>query len=202
MTKIEVNEPKTKRGIATRNKIMKSAERLFGEKGYYDTSINDIAMKAKVAPGTIYIYFKDKFTLYCYLLNDYSHLLRSEIVRKIKELDCKTRREAEKVGMLHFLQTIEEHPYIYQIIWESLYIDKNLFIDYYTNFAAHYRKGLDKAYVNDEIGEWDHEVIAYLLMGIVNFIGLRYVFFKKDRDLEEVVDEVMKVLDGGLFLKQ
>ncbi len=202
MTKIEVNEPKTKRGIATRNKIMKSAERLFGEKGYYDTSINDIAMKAKVAPGTIYIYFKDKFTLYCYLLNDYSHLLRSEIVRKIKELDCKTRREAEKVGMLHFLQTIEEHPYIYQIIWESLYIDKNLFIDYYTNFAAHYRKGLDKAYVNDEIGEWDNEVIAYLLMGIVNFIGLRYVFFKKDRDLEEVVDEVMKVLDGGLFLKQ
>ena len=202
MTKIEVNEPKTKRGIATRNKIMKSAERLFGEKGYYDTSINDIAMKAKVAPGTIYIYFKDKFTLYCYLLNDYSHLLRSEIVRKIKELDCKTRREAEKVGMLHFLQTIEEHPYIYQIIWESLYIDKNLFIDYYTNFAAHYRKGLDKAYVNNEIGEWDNEVIAYLLMGIVNFIGLRYVFFKKDRDLEEVVDEVMKVLDGGLFLKQ
>lgn len=201
MVKIEVPEPKTKRGIATRSKIMKAAERLFGEKGYYDTSINDIATKAKVAPGTIYIYFKDKFTLYCYLLNDYSHLLRSEIVRKINELDCKTRREAEKVGMLHFLQTIEEHPYIYQIIWESLYIDKSLFIDYYTNFAEHYTKGLDKACANEEISNFDNEVIAYMLMGIVNFIGLRYVFFKKDRNLEDVVGEVMEVLDNGLFRK-
>ncbi|MBN2878457.1 MAG: TetR/AcrR family transcriptional regulator [Clostridia bacterium] len=201
MVKIEVPEPKTKRGVATRSKIMKAAERLFGEKGYYDTSINDIATKAKVAPGTIYIYFKDKFTLYCYLLNDYSHLLRSEIVRKIKELDCKTRREAEEVGMLHFLQTIQEHPYIYQIIWESLYIDKSLFIDYYTNFAEHYTKGLDKAFADEEISKFDNEVIAYMLMGIVNFIGLRYVFFKKDRNLEDVVGEVMEVLDKGLFRK-
>ena len=45
MVKIEVPEPKTKRGIATRSKIMKAAERLFGEKGYYDTSINDIATR-------------------------------------------------------------------------------------------------------------------------------------------------------------
>ncbi len=85
MAVINITEPKTKRGLATRNKILKAAERLFGEKGYYNTSINDIAVKAKVAPGTLYIYFKDKYTLYQYLVTEYSHLLRSEISKKIKE---------------------------------------------------------------------------------------------------------------------
>ncbi len=202
MTNDAVKQPKTKRGLATRNKILKAAERLFGEKGYYGTSINDIAMKAKVAPGTLYIYFQDKFTLYCYLLKQYSHMLRSEIALKIKESGCESRREKERIGMLRFLQVIQEHPYIYNIIWESLYIDKSLFIDYYDTFAEHYRKNLDEAYENGEIAEYDNETIAYMLMGIANFIGLRYVMFEKKADLEGAVDEIMKVLDNGLFLKK
>jgi AcrR family transcriptional regulator len=201
MIKVAVKEPKTKRGLATRNKILKAAERLFGEKGYYGTAINDIATKAKVAPGTLYIYFQDKYTLYCYLLNQYNHLLRSEIAKKIKESGCTSRRDSERIGMLRFLEIINEHPYIYNIIWESLYIDKSLFIDYYQTFAEHYHINLDKAKDTGEIGDYDNEVLAYILMGISNFIGLRYVIFEKNNDLEWVVDEVMRVLDEGLFNK-
>jgi AcrR family transcriptional regulator len=199
MTKVAVKEPKTKRGLATRNKILKAAERLFGEKGYYGTSINDIATKAKVAPGTLYIYFQDKYTLYCYLLNQYNHLLRSEIAKKISKSSCTSRRDREKIGMLRFLEIIKEHPYIYNIIWESLYIDKTLFVDYYHTFAQHYHKNIDKAKSDGEISNYDSEVMTYILMGISNFIGLRYVIFEKDTDLEYVVDEVMKVLDKGLY---
>jgi AcrR family transcriptional regulator len=197
---IAVNEPKTKRGFNTRNKILKAAERTFGEKGYYGTSINDIATRAKVAPGTLYIYFKDKFTLYCYLLNQYNHLFRSEIAKKITESECKTRRDGERIGLLRFLEIIQKHPHIYNIIWESLYIDKKLFVDYYKTFAEHYKKNLDSAFRRGEIGEYDNELLAYLMMGIANFIGLRYVIFGKNTNLEEVVDEAMKVLDNGLFI--
>ena len=55
-----VNLPKTKRGQATLDRICSSAEQLFFKKGYHATSINDITYKAKVAPGTFYIYFTDK----------------------------------------------------------------------------------------------------------------------------------------------
>lgn len=199
MAKPAVKEPKTKRGIATRNKILKAAEQLFGKKGYYGTSINDIATKAKVAPGTLYIYFKDKFTIYCYLLNQYNHLFRSEIAQKITQANCSTRREQERVGMLRFLQIIQEHPYMYNIIWESLNIDKQLFIEYYETFSEHYHKNLDIAYKKGEIIQVDNEVLSYMLMGIANFVGLRYVIFDNDADLEKVVDEIMKVLDRGLF---
>lgn len=200
MAKQAVKEPKTKRGIATRNKILKAAEQLFGKKGYYGTSINDIATKAKVAPGTLYIYFKDKFTLYCYLLNQYNHLFRSEIAQKITEAHCKTRKEQERIGMLRYLQIIQEHPHMYNIIWESLNIDKQLFVEYYQTFSEHYRKNLDIAYEKKEIAEFNNETLSYMLMGIANFVGLRYVIFDKDPDLEKVVDEIMRVLGGGLFI--
>lgn len=199
MTGISVNEPKTKRGFVTRSKILKSAERLFGEKGYYGTSINDIAQKAGVAPGTLYIYFKDKFTLYCYLLQQYNHLLRSEIAKKIAELGCCSRREREKIGLLRFLEIIQEHPHIYNIIWEAMYIDKSLFVNYYQTFSQHYHRNLDEAYERGEIEEFDNEILSYVLMGIAHFIGLRYVIFEKNVNLESVVNEVMEMLDNGLF---
>ncbi len=199
MADISVIEPKTKRGLATREKILKAAERLFGEKGYYNTSINDIAVKAKVAPGTLYIYFKDKYTLYCYLVTRYGHLVRSRIAQDIKNSDCTSRREKEKIGMLSYLNIIQEHPHVYNIIWESLHIDKELFVAYYEKFSGNYQKNLKKAFDEGEIYEFDNELISYVLMGISSFIGLRYVTFEKTMDLEYIVDQVMRMLDGGLF---
>ena len=63
--------PKTARGLTTMNRIIKAAETEFGRKGYYNTGINDIATRAKVASGTIYLYFDDKYSLYVHLLTQY-----------------------------------------------------------------------------------------------------------------------------------
>ena len=34
------------------------------------------------------------------------------------------------------------------------------------------------------------------MMGISNFIGLHWVVFKEERDLDHVVNEAMKIIDG------
>lgn len=43
--------------------IYESAYELFGTKGIYDTSIDDIVKKAGVAKGTFYLYFKSKYDI-------------------------------------------------------------------------------------------------------------------------------------------
>jgi hypothetical protein len=45
----------------------------------------------------------------------------------------------------------------------------------------------------------DNTVLAYMLMGIANFVGLKYVFFDKDADLETVADEAMKFYRHGFL---
>lgn len=188
-----MNQPKTSRGKATMNRIIKAAEKELGKRGYYNTTINDIATAAKVAPGTIYIYFEDKYTLYSSLLNTYGHEIRKGIAEAVAGLT--DRLEIERAGLLSFLKQVKKRPYMYNIIWESLYINKDLFMDYYETFASRYAAQLDRA--GNMNNHMDSTVMAYMLMGISNFIGLKYVFFEKNADLEQVADEVMKFLRSG-----
>ena len=190
-------QPKTARGLLTKNRIIKAAEQVIGKKGYYNASINDIAQRAKVAPGTIYIYFDDKYSLYCFLLQQYGHNIRKEIARATAGLT--DRLQIEREGLLAFLKIVRKFPHMYKIIWESLFINQELFVGYYEEFARRYIMQLDA--ISDELIEVDHTVLAYALMGISNFIGLKYVFFDQDADLEYVADEVTKMLRLGMMKK-
>ena len=192
-----VNQPKTKRGQATLDRICDAAEQLFFKKGYHGTSINDITYKAKVAPGTFYIYFSDKLSLYKYLLISYSHRIRMNIAKDVK--GCTNRKEIERIGLKSFLLFIKENKHVYNIIWESLYIDKKLFIEYYTDFAESYVKHITDAQEMGEMKNHDPEIVAYILMGVSNFIGLNWIMFKESDELDAVVDKVIRALDEGLF---
>ena len=195
---MSIATPKTERGKTTMNRIIKAAETEFGRRGYHNTSVNDIATRAKVAPGTIYIYFEDKYSLYCHLLKQYGHKIRKNIARHIEGLT--DRLEIERAGLLAFLEYVKRYPHMYNIIWESLYINKELFVNYYEDFARRYKAQLDKA--ADELVDMDTMVLAYVFMGVSNFVGLKYVFFDKEADLTRVVDEVMKLMAHGLLRKQ
>jgi len=189
------NTPKTARGLTTMNRIIRAAEVEFGRKGYHYTGINDIAQRAKVASGTIYLYFSDKYSLYVYLLTQYGERIRRDIAKNTKDLT--DRGEIERMGLLSFLKLVKKQPHMYNIIWESLHINPKLFIDYYETFARRYKAQLDHA--QGDITPMDNMVMAYALMGIANFVGLKYVFFDKKADLEYVVDEVMKIYRHGIL---
>jgi AcrR family transcriptional regulator len=171
---------------------------VFYEKGYHSTSINDITSLAGVALGTFYVYFDSKYNLYKYLLLQCSHMIRKNLSQAVE--NCKTRRDVERVGLKAWLEFALDNQYMYHIIWESLYIDHDLFVNYYTTFCAGYMTGLEKAEQDGELRDIDPEVLAYTLMGASNFLGLNWGLFKEDRaSVDHVVEEFMKILDNGIF---
>ena len=52
------------------NIILTSAMYLFATKGYDSTTLDEIAKDAGCSHGLLYHYFKDKYTLYDYLVNN------------------------------------------------------------------------------------------------------------------------------------
>lgn len=195
-----INKPQTERGKRTLNSIVNAAVQVFYEKGYHNASINDITRLAGVATGTFYIYFDGKYNLYKYLLLSCSRMIRKHLTKSIR--GCKTRREAERMGLKCWMEFVLKNQYIYPIIWESMYIDRQLFDDYYITFCEAYSKGLKKAEDDGEVAPIDTEVLAYALMGISNFIGLNWGLFRtntSDAEVDRVVDEYMKILDNGIF---
>lgn len=55
-----VNEPKQKRSIETRNKILEVGSMLILKEGYHNVTTDDIAKAAGLSTGIVYHYFKDK----------------------------------------------------------------------------------------------------------------------------------------------
>lgn len=193
----DVNIPKTARGQETMDRICRASEELFSQNGYYNTSITDIAQKAEVAPGTVYIYFKDKLSIFRYLLEDLSYNLRKEIAIAIK--NCKNRYEEERIGFRVFFDFARKHIGLYKIIWEAQFVDEKLFKEYYDNFANRYVKRIEDAQKNNEMVDVDPVTLAYCLMGITNFIGLKWVIFNDEPVPDEVIDDIMKCLKLGIF---
>lgn len=190
--------PKTPKGVETLNNILSAAARLIYERGYHGANISDITKLAGVATGTFYLYFDSKISLYRYLLLQIGHTIRREMSEKTRA--CKTRREAERAGLIAWLNYVRVHPYVYNIIWESLYVDRKLFTEYYETFNKSYVSGLKAAQDNGEVSDIDFDVLSYALMGISNFVGLKYCMFSEEpADFGKVADEIMKVLENGMF---
>ena len=59
-----IREPKQKRAIEKKEKIIDAGFELICENGYYNTNTVEIAKKAGVSTGIVYQYFKDKYSIF------------------------------------------------------------------------------------------------------------------------------------------
>ncbi len=200
-----IKQPKTNKGKDTLERIVRSGEKLFHELTYPVASVNDIVEEAGVGIGTFYLYFDSKQSLFRYLVLSYHHDIRKIIAERT--CNCSSRKEIERIGFKTFFEYIIENPYSYTIIWQSLVVDRPLFVYYYTSFAEKYRIGvqqaMDKGEVFDDIEAID---VAYTLMGITNFLGLKITIFNDGTpnidEIDHIVDDAMKLLENGMFIKK
>lgn len=195
----EVKIPTTRNGKATFKIITDTAIDLFYKQGYHNTTISNITNSAGIGAGTFYLYFPNKLSLYKYILNEFQHNIRKEIAEKVSSVEG--RFEKEKEGIKTFIKYAIENPHSYNIIWESLYIDKKLFIDYYEGFANRYERGLDESISDGEMHDVNTELVSYILMGVSNFIGLKVLLDlgSNNQDVDKLVDEVMDIIKTGIF---
>lgn len=61
---VPVREPRQKRSIEKKEKIIQAGFELFCERGYQNTNTNEIAERAGVSIGTLYSYFEDKKSIF------------------------------------------------------------------------------------------------------------------------------------------
>lgn len=203
MNNVSYRLPKTKTGQKTFDKIIRAGKKLFAANGFQVTSINDIIAKARVAAGTFYIYFDNKLALYLYLLDLYRISIRKASSNAIVGLT--SRLEMEREGLKAFIKFVKQDPLAYKLVWESLFVDFDIFKEYYKEFSESYVYHLNKFVAMGEIrNDIDIETVSYVLMGISNFVGLQILFRDTvtDQEIDYVVDEAMKLLEAGLFIKK
>ncbi len=180
-------------------KLCAEAEKLFATKGFYETSISEICSAAHTAVGTFYIYFDSKTAIYRYLVENYRHEIKRLMATSI--VNCNTRLEKEREGIKAFVLYAKQRPHIYNNIWGSLSVEKELFENYYISFVKSYYNSILRDI--DEIDVPDVMTLAYSLMGITNFVSLRAILEDMDEaQVNEMIDNhLMPILEKGIYKK-
>lgn len=188
--------PKTARGERTRARILKAAEETFGTLGYHRAGIADITRAAGVASGTFYTYFVSKEQTLRELVQEMGRRLRAHLERETA--DAQDRLESEEMGLRAFLQYLRDNPALYRVLQEAQFVDESIYRSYYESFGERYIRMLAGASDRGEIRPGNDEVRVWALMGISNFLGLRYALWEKEMHFDEIVATVSDLLRNGL----
>ncbi len=97
-----------------RTEILAAAIKLFGRKGFDATRAEDIATAARLAKGTLYLYFKSKEAIYTAAVTRAVRELREELGRRTSETHG--FRERLAVNLRVRLLFWQEHEAIYRLL--------------------------------------------------------------------------------------
>ncbi|MBR5987779.1 MAG: TetR/AcrR family transcriptional regulator [Clostridia bacterium] len=101
-----IREPKQKRSIEKKERIIKAGYDLFAEKGYFCTNTAEIAKAAGVSTGIVYGYFHDKRDILLEALDIYIHAVFTPILAL---LDDVTELDFEKIIPLAIDRGVQAH---------------------------------------------------------------------------------------------
>ncbi|TDE89936.1 TetR/AcrR family transcriptional regulator [Occultella glacieicola] len=203
--------PRTARGTRTRAKILEAAETVFSELGYAEASIVKITEAAGVGQGTFYLYFETKKHVFDELVEDLNRRVRHAMTEGAR--GATTRMEAERAGFAAFFAFTAEHPALYRVIREAEFVSPEALRLHYTRIVEGYIEGLSQARDAGEIGNVDPTVAAWVLMGIGEMVGMRWVLWGSGAEAgadadptasgtsavpPAVFDEMMRLISGAL----
>ncbi len=156
-----------------------------------------ITEAAGVGQGTFYQYFSGKQQIFDELVDDLNRRVR----RAMSEAAAKgtTRAEKERLGFAAFFRLTAEHPALYRVIRQAEFVSPKAMHAHYERIVEGYAQGLRHAVDDGEIVALDPDVVAWVLMGIGEMIGLRWVLWgDSDRVPKKVLDEVIAFITRGL----
>lgn len=196
--------PLTKRGEATRRRLLEAAEVVFAEQGYHEASIVKITERAGIGLGTFYLYFDSKQSIFEALVIDLNRRVRHSMSEAME--GASSRVEAERAGFAGFFRFTAEHPALYRVVREAEFVSPEVLRLHYTRIVEGYEAGLrDAQEVGDVDPALDPAITAWALMGMGELIGMRFLLWERDAqgnppaELDPAVfDAVSRFIDNAL----
>lgn len=100
--------------------LLYSAFELFTEKGIHNTSISDIVKRAKMAKGTFYLYFKDKYDIRDRLIAGQASSLFEKASQEIEKREWNSLEERIVALADNIIDQLQANPVLLKFISKNL----------------------------------------------------------------------------------
>jgi len=183
--------------------ILDAAIEVFAEKGFHHARISDIARRAGVADGTIYLYFRNKDDVLLTIFEEKMGILIAGVLAALDGVDDPLQK-VRIFARYHFRQ-VEDHRALAEVLQIELRLSNKFLKEYrpeklweYLNvFANIVREGQERGVVRAEL---DPFVLMWAFFGALDEIAMQWVLAKR-RDkfsLEATADTVADVFIRGM----
>jgi TetR/AcrR family transcriptional regulator, fatty acid metabolism regulator protein len=162
----------------TRHRIEDAALEIFANKGYHQSSIDEIVAQSGTSKGAVYFHFPNKQELFMALVDKFADLLERRVVEAI---------EGEADGMKQVSAALETcidtfgkyRPLAKILLVQAVGLGavfEQKRMDVQTRFALLIKTYLDRAVTLGQIAPLDSEVVAYAWMGALNEMMMRWIY--------------------------
>ncbi len=187
--------------------ILDAAVEAFAEKGFHGARISDVARRAGVADGTIYLYFRSKEDLLLSVFEAKMEELRRGLEEALARVDDPLER-LRAFARYHFRQ-VQEHRAVAEVLQVELRLSKKFMHDYRPEVLWNYlgeiaeivREGQRRGQVRPEI---DPFVAMWSFFGALDELGMQWVLSRRhDKvkfDLQAAADQVADLFIQGMAI--
>lgn len=184
-----------------RSRILRAAIDTFAEKGYFNARVSDVAARAEVADGTIYLYFKGKEDL---LLSIFSRSMRDYLrflEERLEGLDDPADRLERLIGA-HFESIGEDRNLAIVAQIELRHTQKFMALFSHRELAEYLEmireivsEGQRRAVFRSDVNP---QLAAKAIFGVLDEMVTSWILSEKDEPLGAVAPAVTSLILGGL----
>lgn len=182
----------------TKRKIFETSMKLFAEKGYDATSIEEITATVGVAKGTLYYHFSSKEEIFKFLVEEGVKLLKNSIAIKTTKLNNSI--DKIRAVVLIELKVLVKYESFMTIILSEIWGTgdrSKMCRDYVFEYIQMIQEIVEEGMKNKEIIEADPNVIA---SGIFGFVCSSLIYkLRREKNIE--VPELFNEIDKSFIKK-
>lgn len=184
-----------------RSEILEAALKLFSEKGFGRATVDEIATKAAVGKGTIYLYFETKEDILWTAIEEGLSKLR-QIFDQIAQEKAYAKQLKQTIRA-HF-DFVENNQELFKIIYhEQANFPKKgdvkerlrqIHLDIEQRFTRLIQEGMDQNYLR----QGDPNYFSAAFAGILSHLAFHWLFNGKTESLAAMVDTALNLLLSGI----
>lgn len=182
----------------TKRKIFETSMKLFAEKGYDATSVEEITATVGVAKGTLYYHFSSKEEIFKFLIEEGVKLLKNSIEIKTEKLTSSI--DKIRAIVLIELKVLVKYENFMTIILSDIWgtgTRSKMCRDYVFDYIQMIEEIVKEGIKNKEIIDSDPNVIA---SGIFGFACSSLIYkLRREKNIE--VQELFKEIDKSFIRK-
>lgn len=195
---MEENEQQKKR----RSEILEAAKAIFSSAGLHKADMNEIAKRANIAKGTVYLYFPSKKDLFIAVIQDGLESLSHKIREEVENIDDSVGKIKKAIST--YMLFFKDHQALYRILLQPdlELIDgiaetmKDVKLSKLPQIAETIKKGIEKG----QIRKVDEETVSYMILGMIDLVLYQWLSNNgEEEQIEKKIEQINEVLFKGIL---